>query len=435
MKIFISAVTKEFGGCRNAIANALKKIHHDPVVQPDFVQHPQFSTLEKLSELVRDCDCLVAIVGDMYGAGPDRDVNRNVPQRSYTQWEYYFSAAEGINGKKLVFNSMRRLPRLVYFASDQFLNAANLSNPELCKLRSKECENGNYVEQQRFKQELKRRKDRDEFDSVDQLVTKVVIDVVRIARVRLLLKVTVLAFLLSAVALFAWLRPLPVYTPPPPPAFSELPGGDILKLIYTSKMPIDAGKPVPELQCDIFVAEETLQALNTARNADTLLTRSDSFFIGVNSLSAGYLYIFTIGSSGSVETFLTTTPTSNSAVTSPIQANKTVILPNSNTESNSALYLDNTAGFEHYYFVFCQSQWSELEHLLESSQTNKWPAGKSIPPFQFFDRGSRRTSPMKPASIRVSFGDKSATREIESQPIRATNGFLVIERWFKHETR
>jgi Domain of unknown function (DUF4062) len=91
MKIFLSAVSKQFQDCRDALASDLRAIGCEIKVQEDFQQGPR-TLIEQLEEYVAQCDRVIALVGVAYGfeasgvAVPTVD-----PPRSYTQWEYFFA--------------------------------------------------------------------------------------------------------------------------------------------------------------------------------------------------------------------------------------------------------------------------------------------------------------------------------------------------------
>lgn len=161
MKIFISAVSSEFRACRNALASDLRAIGCEVKVQEDFQQGPR-TLIEKLEDYIASCDRVIIVLGRCYGfeASGDRVPASNTP-RSYTQWEYYFALGE----------RLRRTPATakdlyVYLASETFLNAISITqSDEHAQL------------QQTFIQQVKASgKDRNTFDSLDQLCRLVLRD-------------------------------------------------------------------------------------------------------------------------------------------------------------------------------------------------------------------------------------------------------------------
>ena len=97
MRIFISAVTSEFGKARDAVAADLRARGHEVTVQSDFRQSPDSETLlGTLAEYIRDCHAVVCIVGKYSGAFPpalaiERFSLELGKQASYTQWEFVFA--------------------------------------------------------------------------------------------------------------------------------------------------------------------------------------------------------------------------------------------------------------------------------------------------------------------------------------------------------
>ena len=100
LRIFISAVTSEFGKARDALASDLRARGHEVTVQSDFKQNPDSDTLlGNLSDYIRDCHAVVCIVGKRCGACPPaRAAKRltgvlpeDIKDASYTQWEFFLA--------------------------------------------------------------------------------------------------------------------------------------------------------------------------------------------------------------------------------------------------------------------------------------------------------------------------------------------------------
>ena len=70
-RIFISAVTSEFGKARDALAADLRSRDTLVRVQSDFRQETgSDTTLKKLHDYIRDCSAVVAVIGGRSGACP-----------------------------------------------------------------------------------------------------------------------------------------------------------------------------------------------------------------------------------------------------------------------------------------------------------------------------------------------------------------------------
>jgi len=111
-RIFLSAVSNEFGCYRQRLAEVLKRPNVSVHVQEDFIATGS-ETLDKLDDYIRHCDVVIHLVGDMTGdvAGPSSvtallmrypDLPERLPvlsetigtgshQLSYTQWEAFIA--------------------------------------------------------------------------------------------------------------------------------------------------------------------------------------------------------------------------------------------------------------------------------------------------------------------------------------------------------
>ncbi len=97
--VFMSAVTREFGAARDAVANALQARGIDVKVQRSFGLR-NATTLAKLHDYIRKCDRVIAVIGAYSGAfPPDGAVTEEfgamlpagITRASYTQWEVIFA--------------------------------------------------------------------------------------------------------------------------------------------------------------------------------------------------------------------------------------------------------------------------------------------------------------------------------------------------------
>jgi tetratricopeptide (TPR) repeat protein len=99
-RVFLSAVTSEFGEARNEIASDLAARGLTVKVQRDFRQEATSeTTLQKLDLYIRDCNALVHIAGKRSGAFPGESeaepflhvLPAGVTRASYTQFEFYLA--------------------------------------------------------------------------------------------------------------------------------------------------------------------------------------------------------------------------------------------------------------------------------------------------------------------------------------------------------
>jgi uncharacterized protein DUF4062 len=99
-RIFLSAVTSEFGRARDAVAADLRSREALLRVQGDFRQEAgSDTTLQKLHDYIRDCSAVVCIIGKRSGALPPPAAAEpfahmlpdGITTASYTQWEFFFA--------------------------------------------------------------------------------------------------------------------------------------------------------------------------------------------------------------------------------------------------------------------------------------------------------------------------------------------------------
>ena len=101
-RVFLSAVTSEFGAARDAVANDLQARGLEVRVQRSFRQEPGADTLLRLlHDYIRDCSAVVCVIGTRSGACPSPAAAAEfahllptaVTEASYTQWEFFFARA------------------------------------------------------------------------------------------------------------------------------------------------------------------------------------------------------------------------------------------------------------------------------------------------------------------------------------------------------
>jgi tetratricopeptide (TPR) repeat protein len=99
-RIFLSAVTSEFGKARDAVAADLRSREALLRVQSDFRQEAgSDTTLKKLHDYICDCSAVVCVIGKRSGALPPPKAAEpfahillsGIAKASYTQWEFFFA--------------------------------------------------------------------------------------------------------------------------------------------------------------------------------------------------------------------------------------------------------------------------------------------------------------------------------------------------------
>ena len=100
-RVFLSAVTSEFGKARDALANDLQARDLELRMQRSFRQEPGADTLLRLlHDYIRDCDAVVCVIGARSGACPSPAAATEFAEllqpgisKAYTQWEFFFARA------------------------------------------------------------------------------------------------------------------------------------------------------------------------------------------------------------------------------------------------------------------------------------------------------------------------------------------------------
>jgi tetratricopeptide (TPR) repeat protein len=108
-RVFISAVSNELGSLRSEVARVLRRKGVEVREQEHFSQGGA-TLLERLREYIQQCDAVILLVGERYGAFPtDEHVRaldsvtafeeyrraKKQPQASYTQWELFLARQYG----------------------------------------------------------------------------------------------------------------------------------------------------------------------------------------------------------------------------------------------------------------------------------------------------------------------------------------------------
>jgi hypothetical protein len=99
-RVFLSAVSSEFGSARDALGASLRSRDMLIRVQSDFRQQAAAdTTLRKLHNYIRDCSAVVCVIGKRSGAMPSVAaaarfadmLPSGISEASYTQWEFWFA--------------------------------------------------------------------------------------------------------------------------------------------------------------------------------------------------------------------------------------------------------------------------------------------------------------------------------------------------------
>jgi hypothetical protein len=99
-RLFLSAVSNEFGAARDVLAASLRSRAMDIKVQSDFRQEEEAdTTLRKLHDYIRDCNAVVCVIGTRSGGMPSavaaaafaQMLPKGIAEASYTQWEFFFA--------------------------------------------------------------------------------------------------------------------------------------------------------------------------------------------------------------------------------------------------------------------------------------------------------------------------------------------------------
>lgn len=92
-RLFVSAVSSEFGSLRKEVEEVARRIGFDPVSQDNF-GYGNGELLNWLKLQIDSCESLVQLVGKAYGAEPER-VTSEFGRVSYTQFEFLYADQQG----------------------------------------------------------------------------------------------------------------------------------------------------------------------------------------------------------------------------------------------------------------------------------------------------------------------------------------------------
>jgi hypothetical protein len=228
-----------------------------------------------------------------------------------------------------------------------------------------------------------------------------------------------------------------------PAALAALPAAEALKIAYASRPPA-ASAPVtlPKLQFEILAKRKAAASFGLLADGDALASEADDYLIVARPLTAGYLYVFQVDSSGKIEWLFPVNENSKfSSGTNPVTAGKALQIPAAGTDR--VLFLDKTRGIEHVYAVFSAARWPELETALAnptplSSRTPSDTLALTIQePNGLRTRGVGGTRIDTTAAdaaeeLALMLGGKTYPLPFSNQVLESSSTFLVVERWFRH---
>ena len=221
------------------------------------------------------------------------------------------------------------------------------------------------------------------------------------------------------------------------PNIAELPGGEVLKVVYEGSVPaVPAGAGKARLQLAIFARREAENKFNSLEDGGKLRSGADGYRIRARPLTAGYLYVFQIDSSGKIDwLFPSDASAAHSRGSNPVAPLQLITLPS----TEEAYNLDQITGVEHLYAVFSAVRWPELETVLIESglrqQKASLVAARVEKPNDLRLRGVSgiHTDPGAASLIQALENPQSLQQDsLEAPVFESTESFMVIERWFNH---
>ncbi|MBI4657795.1 MAG: protein kinase [Verrucomicrobia bacterium] len=228
-----------------------------------------------------------------------------------------------------------------------------------------------------------------------------------------------------------------------PPNVVPLSAADVLKIAYASQPPSAPANAVrPQLQFELVAARQGASGFTPVQDGDSLRSEADDYGIVARALSAGWLYVFQVDSSGNKEWLFPQNPSSaHSSGSNPLADGQMIQIPSTNLER--ALFLDRNTGVEHVYAVFSGARWPELENALAKPNRAPEQSGPTLlarrveQPNGLLMRGVGGTR-TNAAAIDLSGAlgrlhpSQGQSLNVASPVMEATRSFLVLERWFRH---
>ena len=227
-----------------------------------------------------------------------------------------------------------------------------------------------------------------------------------------------------------------------PAAVAALPAAEVLKIAYSARPPPAPAQAVlPQLQLAILAQRQGASSAGILQDGDVLRSELDPYAIVLRPVSAGYLYVFQVDSSGNKEWLFPRNEVSKfSSGANPVSAGQVLVLPSA-TNGVYGFYLDHNSGIEHVYAVFSAARWLDLETALASpgppvvtirstllAHTVEEPNG-----LRYRGVGGISTNTVE-FQFESVFGNtnQKATHKVPIQSFEASESFMTIERWFRH---
>src|SRR5262249_18801953 len=129
-------------------------------------------------------------------------------------------------------------------------------------------------------------------------------------------------------------------------AVAATPAAAPLNVAYAAEPPATSvTAPPPRLQFEILANRKAAASFGLLTDGDALASEADDYLIVTRPLTAGYLYVLQVDSSGKLEWLFPVNENSKfSSGTNPVTAGKALQIPAAGTER--VLFLDKTTGIE-----------------------------------------------------------------------------------------
>ena len=158
-----------------------------------------------------------------------------------------------------------------------------------------------------------------------------------------------------------------------------------------------------------------------------MLTENDNYKLQIACSVDCYAYVAQLDSTGRMDPIL---PSQFVSLRNPLAAGTTYSMP----DGNNWFYLDSNKGVEQVYFILSREPRADLERIFaEISAANenlKQQQAISIEEPMLLERGIGGIRQGTPQTVQFPSGEQG---EYLSTLLEATEGELVVTRWFKHQ--